>query len=947
MLIRFPDIELNPGPRNTPVRTRVLFNNINGLSCNIKDLAVASTRYDILLCAETKVSSYRNIAELRIPKFNKPVQILRGARPNGLGLALYVRDGVSITRMLQYECRCCEMMVVRLCSTRQNFYLICVYRSPNTDDRIYDCLLSSMGQIQSLDRKAVFCFLGDFNAHHKDYLGSPRTDGHGKNLWDFATNSDCTQLVTGPTHRGGGTLDLVLTNVPDLCRVTTNGPIGNSDHSSISTTILTHQHVPNFCVSKTVYQKSRIAWDSVRDAFTNLPWSEVIGSDHPVTLLNQHISSIIRQHVPKTTIKIRNNDEPWFDKHCRLAFDRKQTAYLRWNRLRTNDSWQQFVESQREANEHCNECYSRAQRNYNTRCQGKLNESTNPHKWWQTLKNTVFGRTSSSPPLIRPGGELVTHPQEKADLLSGFFDSKQSRDFIDLPATCHIEPAFTSIAFRAREVGRLLGDLDSFGGVDPLGHFPLLFKECRDVIAPKLTTLFRKLIRSGSFPIEWRSANVTPIPKGAPSANPSDYRPISITSVVSKVFEKLIADRLSKYIENSGFACPNQFAYRKGLGTCDALLTISEICQKALDAGQEIRLIQVDFSAAFDRVNHAGIIHKLQEVGVGGSLLSIFREYLTNRSQTVLVDGQSSRQVNIVSGVPQGSVLGPLLYNIYTRELVNILENTFVGYADDSTLLAVIPSPKNRVEVARSLIRDMVRLHAWCKVWCMSMNLSKTKAMLISRSQTLLPYHPDIAIHDIILENVKELRILGLILDTKLTFEQHVRSIVSSIVQKLGILRIAWSIYQDPALIARCFWSLILPIAEYCSPVWRSAVDGHLNLLDSVVRKVTRMSQGSVQCDLWHRRDVAALCMLFKIRANAKHLLHPRLPQPYVAPRALRNQGRRHPHQLTPVRCRTEQYQRAFIPCITNLWNNLSQDVTFDSGLQRFKMTTHRHLLLV
>ena len=602
--------------------------------------------------------------------------------------------------------------------------------SSSSSSFFYDCLLSSMGQIQSVDRKAVFCFLGDFNAHHTEYLGSTRTDSHGRNLLDFATSSDCRQLVTGPTHRLGGTLDLLLTNVPDLCRVTTNAPIGNSDHSSISTTILTHQHVPNFCVSKTVYQKSRISWDTIRDAFSNLPWSVIIGSDQPVTLLNQHISSIIQQHVPKTTIKIRNNDEPWFDDLCRLKFDQKQTAYLRWNRLRTQDSWQQFVDSQREANE----CYARAQRNFNVRCRGKLNESTNPHKWWQTLKDTVFGKCSTSPPLTRPGGEIVTHPREKADLLSNFFDSKQSRDVVDLPATCYIEPALTSIAFRAREVKRLLGELDAYGGVDPLGHFPLLFKECRDIMAPKLTSVFRKLIRKGSFPFEWRSANITPISKGTGSSNPSDFRPISITSVVSKVFEKLIAVRLSKYLERSGFACPNQFAYRKGLGTCDALLTVSEICQKALDAGHEIRLIQIDFSAAFDRVNHDGIIHKLQDIGVGGNLLGIFKEYLTARTQTVIVDGQSSQIVNVISGVPQGSVLGPILYNIYTRELSSIVENTFVGYADDSTLLAIIPSPKERVEVARSLIRDLVRLHAWCEVWCMSMNLSKTKAMLISRS---------------------------------------------------------------------------------------------------------------------------------------------------------------------------------------------------------------------
>ena len=120
LVVRFPDIELNPGPRQAPAKTRVMFTNINGLFGNIKDLAVASTRYDVIMCAETKVTSYRNVAEVMLPRFIKPVQILRGNRPNGLGLALYVREGISVTRFAQYECNCCEMMVTRICGSRMN-----------------------------------------------------------------------------------------------------------------------------------------------------------------------------------------------------------------------------------------------------------------------------------------------------------------------------------------------------------------------------------------------------------------------------------------------------------------------------------------------------------------------------------------------------------------------------------------------------------------------------------------------------------------------------------------------------------------------------------------------------------------------------------------------------------------------------------------------------------
>ena len=155
-----------------------------------------------------------------------------------------------------------------------------------------------------------------------------------------------------------------------------------------------------------------------------------------------------------------------------------------------------------------------------------------------------------------------------------------------------------------------------------------------------------------------------------------------------------------------------QFAYRKGLGTCDVPLCVSPTLQSALESGQEARIVQFDFSAAFDRVNHQGIIYRLSSVGIGGSVLTVLMQFLSNQSQYVLVDGCRNKLVNIVSGVPQGSVLGPLLFLLYISEVFSILENKLIGYADDSTLMAVVPSPGVRVTAAESLNRDLVRVNA-------------------------------------------------------------------------------------------------------------------------------------------------------------------------------------------------------------------------------------------
>ena len=158
----------------------------------------------------------------------------------------------------------------------------------------------------------------------------------------------------------------------------------------------------------------------------------------------------------------------------------------------------------------------------------------------------------------------------KADLLSDHFDSKQSRKAVDLPLTCHPSPSLTTFVFMSREVRHLLLDFDPFGGTDPLG-MPVFLKRTADVMAHRLSVVFRRLVRQGSFPPCWRQANVTPIPKGPPSSSVTNFRPISITSVLSKVFERLVSVRLGQFIGRNGVLPTNQFAYRKGLGTCGAL----------------------------------------------------------------------------------------------------------------------------------------------------------------------------------------------------------------------------------------------------------------------------------------------------------------------------------------------------------------------------------------
>ena len=336
------------------------------------------------------------------------------------------------------------------------------------------------------------------------------------------------------------------------------------------------------------------------------------------------------------------------------------------------------------------------------------------------------------PPLLKSDGSLTHCPREKATLLANVFEEKQSDTEVTLPQSCHPEAKLISIAFRSREIEKLMLNLDPYGGSGPDGIFPLFFIKTADILAPKIAVIFRKMTRAGKFSLLWRMGNITPTSKSVTAGScPSDYRPISITPILSKIYERLLAKRLSAYAEcNNLFPC-QQFGFRKGLGACDAVLTISDRVQKALDSGSEARMIGLDFSAAFDRVNHKALIYKLRQLGIGGSFLKILTEFLTD-CKRVVVDGHYGEWRNVISGVPQGSVLGPLLFILFTQDMWVGLENQLVAYADDATLIAVVPSPDQRQLISESLNRDLARISAWCSLWGMKLNPTKTQSMIAS-----------------------------------------------------------------------------------------------------------------------------------------------------------------------------------------------------------------------
>ena len=228
----------NPGPQGpVPTVCRILCSNVLGLAGNLSDLTVDSSQYDIQLCTETLVSDRRHMSELLIPGIGRPELLCRSKMPRAQEIATYVIDGYGAFRQRKYECGCCEMLVFRVCVVIQNLHVFSLYRNPDLDDPIFDCLLTSKAAVQTEDVRDSFLFVGDFT---------------------IANNTGCNQLVPGPTHSRGGIFDLLMTDVPDLVRVAVLAPIGNSDHSSLSAVISMAQAVPNLFLIRNVLRKHKV-----------------------------------------------------------------------------------------------------------------------------------------------------------------------------------------------------------------------------------------------------------------------------------------------------------------------------------------------------------------------------------------------------------------------------------------------------------------------------------------------------------------------------------------------------------------------------------------------------------------------------------------------------------------------------------------------------------------
>ena len=346
-----------------------------------------------------------------------------------------------------------------------------------------------------------------------------------------------------------------------------------------------------------------------------------------------------------------------------------------------------------------------------------------------------------------------------------------------------------------------------------------LLKLAGEALTPSLTSLYSISAACNSVPASWKTANVSTLYKKDDVTDKQNYRPISLLSVPGKLMETAVSRTITTHLSDHNLGNSHQWAYKKGHSTELLLVKMVDDWRCALDKNLIVGIVFVDFRKAFDSIPHDVLLHKLQVVGVAGNLWSWIKDYLADRSLVTIVNGVKSDALPVRFGVPQGSVLGPILFSLFCNDLPDIAhdgDSEIHMYADDTTIYVSAPSP----DMVAALLNDTLnKFYTWCCRNRILPHPGKTECMILMRGRFIGPMQA-IKIGENVVNQVKSTRCLGVELDNELNWKIHVAELMKSYTQKLNLLR---SLYFLPTTIRADFYiKIILPSVSYALILWGS-----------------------------------------------------------------------------------------------------------------------------
>ena len=499
-------------------------------------------------------------------------------------------------------------------------------------------------------------------------------------------------------------------------------------------------------------------------------------------------------------------------------------------------------------------------------------------------------------------------------------------------------PTIDSLNLTVDGVSNLLHDLEVHKACGPDGISPCLLKETASSTAPMLTLIYQATLKQQRVPADWKKALVVPIFKKGVHTCPANYRPISLTCIPCKIFEHIIYSHIFKHLNTHNILSQEQHGFRKYHSCESQLITTIDDFASHVDSGAQIDTIILDFSKAFDKVPHQRLLMKLAHYGIQGMLLDWVKDFLSNRSQIVILNNASSEPTEVLSGVPQGSVLGPLLFLLYINDLPRHVSSKVNLYADDTLLYRIINTP-NDISI---LQEDLDSLSQWAHKWQMIFNASKCVHLTITRKLSPFPSTYSICNHTI--QQVASAKYLGITLTNNLSWSEHITKITNKANSTRAFLQRNLSQCQRSVKCA-CYNTYVRPTLEYASSVWSPHLLSDINRIEMVQRRsarfvyndfartssVTSMLNNLNWPLLQQRRDIAKVIMFCKIINNLISIPHDHIT---ISPVSTRGHNLRY----IQLAAKSNTYLFSFFPSAIKLWNSLPDFVINSTNLNNFKL---------
>ncbi|MES9994314.1 MAG: reverse transcriptase family protein, partial [Candidatus Thiodiazotropha sp.] len=574
------------------------------------------------------------------------------------------------------------------------------------------------------------------------------------------------------------------------------------------------------------------------------------------------------------------------------------------------------------------------------------NNNINSKDWWKTLKNFIKpGQTSSIPPLCKDDA-IYSDPNDKANIFNIFFTEQTMLDETNasLPSM-NYTPASTlsSVSTTPLEVESIFKSLKTGKAAGPDCINNRLLKEVATALSFPVCDLFNFSLANGKVPSLWKQANVTPIHKKNDPSDFSNYRPISLLSTIGKSLEKIIHKHVFNFLRANTVLTNLQSGFIPADSTVNQLVDIYNTFCKALDEGKEVRAIFCDVSKAFDRVWHQGLLFKLKSVGITDSLLDWFEDYLSNRKQRVVLPGATSRWTNIKAGVPQGSILGPLLFLVYINDIVDDIDSSIRLFADDTSLYIIVENP---IQAAIQLNEDLEKVHQWASKWLVTFNPTKTESLLFTRKQNR-PYHPPVSLNNNVITEVTNHKHLGVTFSSDCTWHEHLDSVKEKAWFRINIMR-KLKFTLDRMSLQTIYFSFIRPLLEYADVVWNNCTQYETSELDKIQNEAARIVTGATKLvsinsltaetgwePLAKRRKKHKLQLFYKMQNDLSPDYLSALVPPTVG--STSSYQLRNASDVHLIHANTQLYYNSFLPSVTREWNELSQDLRDSNSLSSFK----------